>query len=85
MTQDMTLEQLIHCVIDFQRSDGHTELYINQLQMVYNRLLKLSEEMGESHFSDELTAAFLADDKNSYTGEYCHSRFLSHHRAISFL
>lgn len=85
MTQDMTLEQLIHCVIDFQRNAGHTELYINQLQMVYNRLLKLSEEMGESHFSDELTAAFLADDKNSYTGEYSHSRFLSHHRAISFL
>lgn len=85
MTQDMTLEQLIHCVIDLQRSNGHTELYINQLQKVYNRLLKLSEEMGESHFSDELTAAFLADDKNSYTGEYCHSRFLSHHRAISFL
>lgn len=85
MTQDMTLEQLIHCVVEFQKDNGHTELYIYQLQIVYNRLLRLSEKMGEEYLTDDLVAAFLADDKIGKTGEYCHTRFLSHYRAISFL
>ncbi len=41
--------------------------------------------MGERYLSDELVSAFMADDKNSKTGEYRHERFLAHSRCIRFL
>ena len=47
--------------------------------------MRLASETGEEYLTDYLIEAFMADDKNFLTGEYCQRRFLENHGAVSFL
>lgn len=85
MDNRLTLVESIAGVIQCQKDAGHTVLYIIDLERTYRRLLGLAEQMNEQYLSDELVSAFLADSRNSKTGEYRHERFLAHSRCIRFL
>ena len=85
MNNSITLKSAIEGVLNCQRENGHPESYLNDLRILYDRLLKHAEVLGTEYLTKELIELFMDDTNSSWTGEYRHERFLAHNRCIRFL
>lgn len=81
----ITLQEAIDGVIKCQHENGHPDSYIKNFRYTCNRLLRLADQLETTHLTQELIDHFLADDKNSRTGEYRHERYLENNRCIRFI
>lgn len=85
MNDKITLKEAINGVLSCQRENGHTESYLNDLRIKYDRLLKHAESLGTEYLTPELIDLFMSVTNSAWSGEYLHVRFLAHSRCIRFL